>query len=96
MGCAVVHGPWVENFAAPYETLSQAGGALQVQGAGDLAQALASLNAEAQARHTRAAAQILSGLGGGAQLCHDILTFLPAEGAKIPLHQAQNGAKTDL
>ena len=93
MGCAVVHGPWVENFAAPYETLSQAGGALQVQGAGDLAQALASLNAEAQARHTRAAAQILSGLEGGAQLCHDILTFLPAEGAKIPLHQAQNVAK---
>jgi len=93
MGCAVVHGPWVENFAAPYATLAAAGGALQVQGASDLAQALASMNGQAQARQTSAAAHILSGLGNGAQLFHEILTLLSPEPAKISLHQGENVAE---
>jgi 3-deoxy-D-manno-octulosonic-acid transferase len=93
MGCAVVHGPWVDNFAAPYATLAAAGGALQAQGAGDLAQALASMNGEAQARQTSAAVHILSGLGNGAQLFHEILTLLSPEPAKISLHQGENVAE---
>ena len=93
MGCAVVHGPWVDNFAAPYATLAKAGGALQVQGAGDLAQILASLSAEAQTLQCHAAAHILNALRPDAQLFHDIMTLLPTEPAKIFLHQDENVAK---
>ena len=82
MGCAIVHGPWVDNFAAPYTQLAKHGGALQVHGGQDLAAALADLGAESQERLTGAAAQILSGIGSGAQLCHDILTHFPSRPEK--------------
>ena len=93
MGCAVLHGPWVENFAAPYGDLVKAGGSGQVQGADDLARALAGLNAQAQEHQTRIAAQILSGLGQGQQLVHDIATLRGPSGAKSPLHPDENVAK---
>jgi 3-deoxy-D-manno-octulosonic-acid transferase len=84
MGCAIVHGPWVENFAAPYAELAVAGGALRVQDGQTLAQALVRLNAEGQDRQTHAAAQILRGIGSGAGLCDDIGELLPLNRQKIP------------
>ena len=85
MGCAIVHGPWVDNFAGPYAQLATAGGALRLHGGQDLAQALAGLNAEGQDRLTSAAAQILSGIGSGAQLCEDIEGLFPQSPPKNPL-----------
>jgi 3-deoxy-D-manno-octulosonic-acid transferase len=85
MGCAILHGPWVDNFAGPYAQLATAGGALRLQGGQDLAQALTRLNAEGQDRLTSAAAQILSGIGSGAQLCEDIEGLFPQSPPKNPL-----------
>jgi 3-deoxy-D-manno-octulosonic-acid transferase len=85
MGCAILHGPWVDNFAGPYAQLATAGGALRLQGGQDLAQALTRLNAEGQDRLTSAAAQILSGIGSGAQLCEDIEGLFPLSPPKNPL-----------
>ena len=82
MGCAIVHGPWVENFAAPYDALAKAGGALQVHDAQDLAAALADLGAEGQERLTGAAAQILSQIGSGARLGKDICGLFPVNPPK--------------
>ncbi len=84
MGCAIVHGPWVENFAAPYAELAVVGAALRVQDGQTLAQALVRLNAEGQDRQTHAAAQILRGIGSGAGLCDDIGELLPLNRQKIP------------
>ena len=85
MGCAIVHGPWVDNFAGPYAQLATAGGALRLHGGQDLVQALTRLNAEGQDRLTSAAAQILSGIGSGAQLCEDIEGLFPLSPPKNPL-----------
>ena len=38
LGCAILHGPHVANFAAAYERLDTEGAALQVSGTEDLAQ----------------------------------------------------------
>lgn len=90
MGCAVVHGPWVENFAAPYALLNAVGGAQRASGPEDLVRLLT----QPQDRSILAAAQVLSGLGGGEQLCQDILTLLPPNGANLPLHHDENVART--
>jgi 3-deoxy-D-manno-octulosonic-acid transferase len=84
MGCAILHGPWVDNFAGPYAQLATAGGALRVQDGQTLAQALVRLNAEGQDRQTHAAAQILRGIGSGTELCDDIGELLPLNRQKIP------------
>lgn len=77
-GLAVLHGPFVANFAAPYAALDQAGGALPVAGAAALGPALARLDGPTQARLAAAAARAMGTAASGDRLLHDILTLLPA------------------
>ncbi len=87
MGCAIVHGPSVENFAAPYGALDQTGGAMRAAGPQDLARRLAEMTAAAQARQSAAAADILADLAGGEHLCDALLTLMSRKSPNIPLHQ---------
>lgn len=74
---AVLHGPSVWNFEAPYAALDSAGGALAVDGVADLSLALAGLDGDSQSRLCAAAAQTLGNCGRGHDLLHDILLLVP-------------------
>lgn len=65
-GSVILHGPSVENFAAPYQALAQRGAALAITGPADLARALAPLvgDGPAQARLADAARTALSAFHG--------------------------------
>ncbi len=84
-GCAVLHGPSVENFVAPYAALDSAGGALALAGPAQLADALAGLDGAAQARLAAAAAQILTATGRGDDLIDEIMMLLGAKADHTPL-----------
>ncbi len=69
LGCAILHGPHVENFADVYALLDEAGGAKLVQDAASLAQALEGLfgnNSEMRAM-SRAAAQAVESRAGASE-----------------------------
>lgn len=74
-GCALVHGPDVANFAAPFAALDAAGGALAVT-SDRLGAALQGLDAPGQERLAAAADRTLSASGGGAALVHAVLKAL--------------------
>lgn len=65
-GSVILHGPSVENFAAPYQALERAGAALAVTGPADLTRALAPLigDGAAQTRLAHAARAALSAFRG--------------------------------
>lgn len=73
-GAAILHGPSVENFAAPYADLAAAQGAISLADPGDLGPALQGLDADRQDALALRAAQRLRTTGSGAALIHDILT----------------------
>jgi 3-deoxy-D-manno-octulosonic-acid transferase len=74
-GCALVHGPDVANFAAPFAALDAAGGAVAVTALG-LGAALAGLDGAAQERMAAAADRTLAGAQGGTALAHAVLKTL--------------------
>ena len=65
-GSVILHGPSVENFAAPYQALERAGAALAVTGPADLTRALAPLigDGAGQRRLADAARAALSAFRG--------------------------------
>lgn len=74
-GCALVHGPDVANFAAPFAALDAAGGALGVTAKG-LGAVLKTLDAAAQERLAVAADGALAAQGRGEALVHAVLKAL--------------------
>lgn len=74
-GCALVHGPDVANFAAPFAVLDAAGGALGVTAQG-LGAALKALDAAAQEKVAAAADGALAAQGRGEALLHAVLKAL--------------------
>lgn len=74
-GCALLHGPDVANFAAPFAALDAAGGALAVTAEG-LGAALKGLDAATQERMAAAADGALAASGGGGALLHAVLKAL--------------------
>ncbi len=61
LGCAVIHGPYVSNFAGIYARLAQAGGARLATTEADIAQAVRLLqDEEIKARQTKAAYGLLA------------------------------------
>ena len=74
-GCALVHGPSIWNFAAPFAALDGAGAALPVTAA-SLAAALAGLTGPVQDRMARAANAVLASSGDEKRLLQDILGHL--------------------
>jgi 3-deoxy-D-manno-octulosonic-acid transferase len=70
LGCAVLHGPLVANFAAVYADLDASGGARSVQDAAGLAAVLADLLRRPQATHEagEAARRAVERLGGATAL----------------------------
>jgi 3-deoxy-D-manno-octulosonic-acid transferase len=75
-GCAILHGPSVENFASPYAALDASGGAISLTGQSELTAALQSLDPATQDRMSSSAAQSLDFSGDGTTLVHDILTLV--------------------
>lgn len=71
-GCALVHGPSLHNFAAPFAALDAAGGAHSVTEA-TLPAALARLDGATQDRMARAATSVLRPSGDATVLFHAIL-----------------------
>lgn len=67
-GSALLHGPSVTNFIAPFAALDRAGAALAVSDAAGLAEALQGLDAPTQARMATCAAEVLAPEGDGAEL----------------------------
>jgi 3-deoxy-D-manno-octulosonic-acid transferase len=67
LGAAVLHGPYVFNFAEIYEALDEAGGALHVDNEEDFVKSLGYLlaNPIGRQRATLAAEQVVERLGGG-------------------------------
>lgn len=59
-GMALMHGPSVSNFAAPFAALDRAGGAIAARDGADLAQALAALTPARQTEMATAAAAVLA------------------------------------
>ena len=72
-GSAILHGPEVANFAAPFAALDRAGGALAVTDAVSLANALQGLDGAAQTRAAAVAAEVLAPEGDGAEVVAAIL-----------------------
>lgn len=73
-GCALLHGPHVENFAAPYAALDAAGGAVAVGDPAGFAAALRALDAPRQDQMAAIAAHSVDETGDGASLIDDILS----------------------
>ena len=76
---AIIHGPHVRNFAEIYKRFGEAGGAIQVDSAGGLADAVVRLaNPEAAARFAHAAGEACSRDDGAtARAAEVVLSFLP-------------------
>ena len=68
LGCAVLHGPNVDNFAEAYAALDEARGAAEVTDAKSLARILASLLSDTGKlrKMSRAASEAVERLGGAA------------------------------
>ncbi len=71
-GCALLHGPSLWNFAAPFAALDAGGAALTVT-AQDLGAILGALDGSAQDRMAKAAMAILQAKGDSVAYFHDIL-----------------------
>ena len=67
-GCALLHGPHLENFAEVYAALQAEGGSRCIRGADDLLDALLNLDGDARARMAAAAAQVTERLHDSAGL----------------------------
>ena len=80
LGCAVIHGPNVVNFAPDYAAMHNADAATEARGAVDLIAALQ--DPALSGRAARAKALTARGMTGMDTLCHTLLALLP---------QAQNG-----
>ncbi len=65
-GCAILHGPFTANFAAPFEALDQGGGARALSGLQDLALALQEMDPARQSRLATAATGCLAPFAQGA------------------------------
>lgn len=76
-GAAILHGPSLHNFAAPFAALDAAGGAIAVTG--DLAAALAGLDAARQAELAAVARTVLRPEGDPQALLDGILAHIAAE-----------------
>lgn len=72
-GSAIVHGPSLHNFAAPFAALDRAGGALAVADGAGLAAALGGLDAARQSRLAAIAAEVLAPDGDGTEIVAAIL-----------------------
>ncbi|MDV7143128.1 glycosyltransferase N-terminal domain-containing protein [Tropicimonas sp. TH_r6] len=77
--CAILHGPFLSNFAEPFDALAQARGALAVADAEALGTALATLDGPTRAHLTRAArtALALDETGGMTDLLEQLEAALP-------------------
>jgi 3-deoxy-D-manno-octulosonic-acid transferase len=75
-GAAILHGPSVANFAAPFAALDAAGGAMAVTEA-TLTQALAGMDAARQAQMAAMAADVLRPQGDPAALVAAIVAAVP-------------------
>jgi len=75
-GSAILHGPDVANFAAPFAALDAAGGAVAVQNAASLTQALIATDAEKQTLMASAARVMLAPTDGAIVLVDKILASL--------------------
>lgn len=75
-GSAILHGPSLHNFAAPFAALDRAGGARAVADGPGLARALQGLDGAAQARLAAAAAEVLAPEGDGAAVVAALLQTL--------------------
>jgi 3-deoxy-D-manno-octulosonic-acid transferase len=73
---AILHGPSLHNFAAPFAALDRAGGAIAVSDSETLARALDTLDAAAQARLAKIAAQVLAPEGDGAEVVAALFQWL--------------------
>ncbi|MBD3765805.1 MAG: 3-deoxy-D-manno-octulosonic acid transferase, partial [Rhodobacterales bacterium] len=78
-GSAILHGPHVQNFAAPYAALAAAGGAVAVT-ADTLAAALMAMDSAEQARLARAAQTALAGGADVAGLAARVLATVYPSG----------------
>lgn len=76
-GAAILHGPSLHNFAAPFAALDAAGGAIAVTG--DLAAALSGLDAARQAELAAVARTVLRPEGDPQALLDGILAHIAAE-----------------
>lgn len=76
-GAAILHGPSLHNFAAPFAALDAAGGAIAVTG--DLAAALAGLDAARQAELAAVARTVLRPEGDPQALLDGVLAHIAAE-----------------
>lgn len=72
-GSAILHGPSLHNFAAPFAALDRAGGALAVADAAGLAAALAGLDGGRQAGLAAIAAEVLAPDADGAEIVTALL-----------------------
>lgn len=75
-GSAILHGPSLHNFAAPFAALDRAGGAIALRDGQDMTQALKGLDEGAQTRMATIAAQVLAPEGDGAEVVAAILQAL--------------------
>lgn len=76
-GAAILHGPSLHNFAAPFAALDAAGGAIAVTG--DLAAALSGLDAARQAELAAVARTVLRPEGDPQALLDGVLAHIAAE-----------------
>lgn len=79
-GCAILHGPYLSNFAAPYAALAAGGGAVAVGDTDDLAAALAEMTPDRRAQLAGAASLALNLDSRAAfdDLARSLLKILPA------------------
>jgi len=84
LGCAIVHGPHVANFAQDYAALTAAGGAREVADGPALGAAVAALLADAQARAVMAAAARAALGDGRAALEATLAAVAPLIPARAP------------
>lgn len=73
---AILHGPSLHNFAAPFVALDRAGGAIAVADAAALTKALEAMDATAQAQLAKIAAQVLAPQGDGSEVVAALLQRL--------------------
>lgn len=79
-GCAILHGPHISNFTAPFDALDLGGGAMRLNSLQELTPALSNLDAVRQAQMAAAARECLGGFSMGAQeLVARVLQALPLQ-----------------
>jgi 3-deoxy-D-manno-octulosonic-acid transferase len=73
---AILHGPSLHNFAAPFAALDRAGGAIAVADAAALTKALEAMDATAQAQLAEIASQVLAPQDDGSEVVAALLQRL--------------------